>query len=94
MWSEADEQRVRAAGDSHDWLGERLFRRESAAPSKDEWWLGAADSLAVGRIRWRKKCSTSDQFAHEKPNISRISSVHPEFAAAAGHSLTIASAAS
>ena len=33
MWSEADENAVRAAGDSHDWLGERLFRRDAAAPT-------------------------------------------------------------
>lgn len=33
VWSEDDERRVRAAGDSHDWLGERLFRREPAAPT-------------------------------------------------------------
>ena len=31
MWSEEEESRVRAAGDSHDWLGERLFRREPPA---------------------------------------------------------------
>ncbi len=28
VWSAEDEQRVHATGDSHDWLGERLFRRE------------------------------------------------------------------
>lgn len=28
VWSEDDEKRVQAAGDSHDWLGERLFRRD------------------------------------------------------------------
>jgi EpsI family protein len=28
VWSADDEKRVQAAGDSHDWLGERLFRRE------------------------------------------------------------------
>jgi EpsI family protein len=33
VWSAADEERVRATGDSHDWLGERLFRREPAAPT-------------------------------------------------------------
>jgi EpsI family protein len=33
VWSEDEERRVRAAGDSHDWLGERLFRREPAAPT-------------------------------------------------------------
>jgi EpsI family protein len=31
VWSEDDERRVQAAGDSHDWLGERLFRREPVA---------------------------------------------------------------
>jgi len=31
VWSEEDERRVQAAGDSHDWLGERLFRRELPA---------------------------------------------------------------
>jgi len=31
VWSEEEESRVRAAGDSHDWLGERLFRREPPA---------------------------------------------------------------
>jgi EpsI family protein len=31
IWSEEDERRVQAAGDSHDWLGERLFRREPPA---------------------------------------------------------------
>jgi molybdopterin/thiamine biosynthesis adenylyltransferase len=31
VWSEEDERRVQAAGDSHDWLGERLFRREPLA---------------------------------------------------------------
>jgi EpsI family protein len=31
VWSEEDERRVQAAGDSHDWLGERLFRREPVA---------------------------------------------------------------
>jgi len=31
VWSEEDERRVQAAGDSHDWLGERLFRREPPA---------------------------------------------------------------
>jgi EpsI family protein len=31
VWSEDDEQQVQAAGDSHDWLGERLFRREPPA---------------------------------------------------------------
>jgi EpsI family protein len=30
FWSEEDEKRVQAGGDSHDWLGERLFRRGSA----------------------------------------------------------------
>jgi EpsI family protein len=28
VWSEEDERRVQAAGDSHEWLGERLFQRE------------------------------------------------------------------
>jgi EpsI family protein len=32
VWTEQDERRVQLAGDSHDWLGERLFRRETAAP--------------------------------------------------------------
>jgi EpsI family protein len=27
VWSAEDEERVQATGDSHDWLGERLFRR-------------------------------------------------------------------
>jgi EpsI family protein len=27
VWTEDDEKRVQAAGDSHDWLGERLFQR-------------------------------------------------------------------
>jgi EpsI family protein len=31
VWSEEDERRVQAAGDSHDWLGERLFHREPVA---------------------------------------------------------------
>lgn len=31
IWSEEDERRVQAAGDSHDWLGERLFRRGPVA---------------------------------------------------------------
>jgi EpsI family protein len=31
VWTEEDEKRVQAAGDSHDWLGERLFRREPLA---------------------------------------------------------------
>jgi EpsI family protein len=31
IWSEEDERRVQAAGDSHDWLGERLFRRDPVA---------------------------------------------------------------
>jgi hypothetical protein len=31
VWSEEDEKRVQAAGDSHDWLGERLFVREPVA---------------------------------------------------------------
>jgi EpsI family protein len=31
VWSEQDEKRVQAAGDSHDWLGERLFRRAPPA---------------------------------------------------------------
>ena len=31
VWTEEDERRVQAAGDSHDWLGERLFRREPVA---------------------------------------------------------------
>jgi EpsI family protein len=31
VWSEEDERRVQAAGDSHDWLGERLFRRDRVA---------------------------------------------------------------
>jgi EpsI family protein len=31
VWSEDDERRVQATGDSHDWLGERLFRRAPPA---------------------------------------------------------------
>jgi EpsI family protein len=31
VWTEEEEARVQAAGDSHDWLGERLFRREPTA---------------------------------------------------------------
>ena len=31
VWSEEDERRVQAAGDSHDWLGDRLFRRDAVA---------------------------------------------------------------
>jgi len=31
VWSDADEMRVQATGDTHDWLGERLFRREPPA---------------------------------------------------------------
>jgi EpsI family protein len=31
VWSEEDERRVQATGDSHDWLGERLFRRDPPA---------------------------------------------------------------
>ena len=31
VWTEQDERRVQAAGDSHDWLGERLFHREPVA---------------------------------------------------------------
>jgi EpsI family protein len=30
VWTEDDEQAARLAGDSHDWLGERLFRRGKA----------------------------------------------------------------
>jgi EpsI family protein len=33
VWSAEDERRVQTAGDSHDWLGERLFRREPAPAS-------------------------------------------------------------
>lgn len=29
VWTEEDERRVQSVGDSHDWLGERLFRRET-----------------------------------------------------------------
>lgn len=31
VWSEEDEKRVQAAGDSHNWLGERLFRLDPPA---------------------------------------------------------------
>jgi EpsI family protein len=31
VWTEEDERRVQATGDSHDWLGERLFRRQPPA---------------------------------------------------------------
>lgn len=31
VWSEDDERRVQATGDSHDWLGDRLFNREPPA---------------------------------------------------------------
>jgi EpsI family protein len=31
VWSADDESRVQATGDSHDWLGERLFRRDPPA---------------------------------------------------------------
>ena len=33
VWSIDDEHRVQAAGDSHDWLGERLFRRDRSEPT-------------------------------------------------------------
>lgn len=33
VWSAEDEQQVRLAGDSHDWLGERLFRRPPPEPT-------------------------------------------------------------
>ena len=33
VWTEADERWVRLAGDSHDWIGERLLGRDRAEPS-------------------------------------------------------------
>jgi EpsI family protein len=33
VWSADDERRVQAAGDSHDWLEERLFRKKGAEPT-------------------------------------------------------------
>lgn len=50
VWTEADEQRAQLAGDSHDWLGERLRNRGPVVPSGRLVVLIGAPTSGDGRV--------------------------------------------